>query len=94
MRRFLASAALPLALLACTTAPAGVATAPVASVEPAPLFVFPPKLLAIAKWLPHYFFPWNAIFAASAVARHAPIGKPPPIALAIAMMSGVTPTFW
>ena len=29
--------------------------------------------------------------AASAVARHAPIGKPPPIPLAIAMMSGVTP---
>jgi zinc protease len=37
MRRFLASAALPLALLACTTTPTSVATAPVTTVEPAPL---------------------------------------------------------
>jgi zinc protease len=37
MRRFLVSAALPLALLACTTGPTSVATAPVATVEPAPL---------------------------------------------------------
>jgi len=42
--------------------------APNNPVETAPLFVFPPKLLAVAKWLPHYFFPWNVIFAASAVA--------------------------
>ena len=27
--------------------------APNKPVETAPLFVFPPKLLAIAKWLPH-----------------------------------------
>ena len=37
-------------------------------IETAPLFVLPPRLMAILKWLPHYFFPWNAIFAASAVA--------------------------
>ena len=30
-------------------------------------------------------------FAAFSLARHAPIGKPPPMPLAMAMMSGVTP---
>ncbi|MFK0333766.1 sterol desaturase family protein [Rhizobium sp. NPDC090275] len=34
----------------------------------APVFVFPPKLIAFIKWIPHYFFPWNIIFAATAVA--------------------------
>ena len=42
--------------------------APNQPVETAPLFAFPPRLLAVLKWLPHYFFPWNAVFAASAVA--------------------------
>ena len=32
----------------------------------APLFVFPPKPLALLKWIPSYFFPFNLIFAASA----------------------------
>jgi sterol desaturase/sphingolipid hydroxylase (fatty acid hydroxylase superfamily) len=34
----------------------------------APLFQFPTRIIAIVKWLPHYFFPWNLTFAASAVA--------------------------
>jgi len=34
----------------------------------APLFVFPPRPLAVLKWLPHYFFPYNAIFFLSALA--------------------------
>ena len=42
--------------------------APDRPVETAPLFAFPPRLTAVLKWLPHYFLPWNAIFAASAVA--------------------------
>jgi sterol desaturase/sphingolipid hydroxylase (fatty acid hydroxylase superfamily) len=37
-------------------------------VQYAPLFMMPPKLKAILQWLPHYFFPWNLIFAASALA--------------------------
>lgn len=32
----------------------------------APLFVFPPRPLAVLKWLPHYFFPYNALFFLSA----------------------------
>jgi sterol desaturase/sphingolipid hydroxylase (fatty acid hydroxylase superfamily) len=36
--------------------------------EPAPLFVFPPKPLAFLRWLPGYFLPWNLLFALSAVA--------------------------
>ena len=32
----------------------------------APLFIFPPKPLALLKWIPSYFFPFNLIFAASA----------------------------
>ncbi|KNY14096.1 desaturase [Shinella sp. SUS2] len=50
--------------------------APNQPVETAPLFVFPPRLLAILKWLPHYFLPWNAIFAASAIAYWAWIIPP------------------
>ncbi|ARO30718.1 fatty acid hydroxylase protein [Rhizobium sp. NXC14] len=42
--------------------------APNQPVETAPLFVFPPQLTAILKWLPHYFLPWNLIFAVSAIA--------------------------
>lgn len=34
--------------------------------EIAPIFVFPPRIAAFLKWLPHYFFPWNMIFAATA----------------------------
>ena len=36
--------------------------------EIAPLFVFPPRPLAFLRWLPGYFLPWNALFAAAAVA--------------------------
>lgn len=35
--------------------------------EVAPVFVLPPKPLAFLKWLPHYFLPFNLLFAASAV---------------------------
>ena len=34
----------------------------------APLFVFPPRPLALLRWLPHYFLPYNLLFALSAVA--------------------------
>src|SRR5438270_10968981 len=34
----------------------------------APLFVFPPQPLKFLKWVPHYFFPYNVLFALSAVA--------------------------
>lgn len=34
----------------------------------APLFVFPPQPLKLLKWLPHYFLPYNLLFALSAVA--------------------------
>ena len=34
----------------------------------APLFAFPPRPLALLKWLPHYFLPWNLLWLASAVA--------------------------
>jgi sterol desaturase/sphingolipid hydroxylase (fatty acid hydroxylase superfamily) len=33
----------------------------------APLFVFPPQPLALLKWLPQYFLPYNLLFAISAV---------------------------
>ncbi|RUV91055.1 sterol desaturase family protein [Mesorhizobium sp. M1A.F.Ca.IN.022.07.1.1] len=33
----------------------------------APLFAFPPRPLALLKWLPHYFLPYNLLFALSAV---------------------------
>lgn len=32
----------------------------------APLFVFPPQPLKFLKWLPHYFLPYNLLFALSA----------------------------
>lgn len=34
----------------------------------APLFVFPPRPMAILKWLPQYFLPYNLIFFLSALA--------------------------
>lgn len=37
-------------------------------IQYAPLFRLPFDLKAFVKWLPHYFFPWNVIFALSAVA--------------------------
>lgn len=33
----------------------------------APLFVWPPRPLAVMKWLPAYFFPYNALFFVSAL---------------------------
>jgi sterol desaturase/sphingolipid hydroxylase (fatty acid hydroxylase superfamily) len=33
----------------------------------APLFAWPPRPMAILKWLPQYFLPYNAIFFASAL---------------------------
>ena len=41
---------------------------PNGKLEPAPLFVLPPKPLAFLRWLPGYFLPWNLLFALSAVA--------------------------
>jgi sterol desaturase/sphingolipid hydroxylase (fatty acid hydroxylase superfamily) len=40
---------------------------PADPVKPAPLFIMPPKPLALAKWLPHYFLPYNLLWALSAV---------------------------
>jgi sterol desaturase/sphingolipid hydroxylase (fatty acid hydroxylase superfamily) len=37
-------------------------------IETAPLFVFPPRPLALLNWLPSYFLPWNLLWALSAVA--------------------------
>jgi sterol desaturase/sphingolipid hydroxylase (fatty acid hydroxylase superfamily) len=34
----------------------------------APVFVFPPQPLNFLKWLPHYFLPYNFLFALTAVA--------------------------
>ena len=28
----------------------------------APLYVFPPRLGRLLKWLPGYFLPWNVVF--------------------------------
>lgn len=42
--------------------------APHKPVEYAPLFQFPTRIVPILKWLPHYFLPWNVVFAASSVA--------------------------
>ncbi|GLS17979.1 desaturase [Labrys miyagiensis] len=41
--------------------------APNARLEIAPVFTLPPKPAAFLKWLPHYFLPWNLLFALSAV---------------------------
>ena len=35
--------------------------------QPAPVFVFPPRPLAFLKWLPHYLLPWNALFFSTTV---------------------------
>ncbi len=40
--------------------------APNAPAQTAPLFVFPPRPLALLKWVPHYFFPYSALFFLSA----------------------------
>lgn len=40
---------------------------PNAPAATAPLFVFPPRPLALLKWLPSYFFPYNALFFISAL---------------------------
>ncbi len=37
-------------------------------IECAPLFALPPRPRALLAWLPHYFLPWNVIFALLAVA--------------------------
>jgi len=42
--------------------------APDGRIETAPVFTLPPQPLAFVRWLPHYFLPWNVLFAASAVA--------------------------
>ena len=42
--------------------------APDGRIETAPVFRLPPRPLEFLKWLPHYFLPWNVIFAASALA--------------------------
>lgn len=42
----------------------------------APLFTLPPKPKAFLAWLPHYFLPWNLLFALSAVAYWAWIVPP------------------
>ena len=34
----------------------------------APVFVFPPQPRNFLKWLPHYFLPYNLLFALTAVA--------------------------
>jgi sterol desaturase/sphingolipid hydroxylase (fatty acid hydroxylase superfamily) len=42
--------------------------APNAPAGTAPLFTFPPRPLALLKWLPHYFLPYNVLFFLSALA--------------------------
>src|SRR6476620_9879886 len=37
-------------------------------IQIAPVFTLPPQPMALLRWLPHYFLPWNVIFALSAVA--------------------------
>ena len=41
--------------------------APAAKIETAPIFRVPFKLGTFLKWVPHYFLPWNLLFALSAV---------------------------
>lgn len=41
---------------------------PHATIQPAPIWRMPPQFKAVLHWLPHYFFPWNILFALSAVA--------------------------
>jgi sterol desaturase/sphingolipid hydroxylase (fatty acid hydroxylase superfamily) len=35
---------------------------PKEAIEPPPVFVWPPRLLGLLRWLPHYLVPWNALF--------------------------------
>ena len=41
---------------------------PNATVALPPLCVWPPRPLALLKWLPSYLFPWNAFHLATALA--------------------------
>jgi sterol desaturase/sphingolipid hydroxylase (fatty acid hydroxylase superfamily) len=50
--------------------------APNEPVRYAPLFTLPFSLKAFLEWLPHYFLPWNILFALSAVAYWAWIIPP------------------
>jgi hypothetical protein len=50
--------------------------APNEPVQLAPVFTLPPKPKAFLTWLPHYFFPWNVLFALSAIAYWAWIIPP------------------
>lgn len=50
--------------------------APNEPVSCAPLFTLPPQPKAFLRWLPHYFLPWNLLFALSAVAYWAWIIPP------------------
>ena len=36
--------------------------APSKPLEPGPLLAIPPRPLAVLKWLPNYFLPWNVLF--------------------------------
>ncbi|WP_210527332.1 sterol desaturase family protein [Rubellimicrobium arenae] len=42
--------------------------APFQRLEIAPFYRLPPRPMAILRWLPGYFLPWNLVWAASAVA--------------------------
>jgi sterol desaturase/sphingolipid hydroxylase (fatty acid hydroxylase superfamily) len=50
--------------------------APNEPVRYAPLFILPFSIRPFLKWLPHYFFPWNVLFALSALAYWAWIIPP------------------
>jgi sterol desaturase/sphingolipid hydroxylase (fatty acid hydroxylase superfamily) len=41
--------------------------APSARMEIAPIWAWPPKLLAVLKWIPGYLWPWNAFHMATAL---------------------------
>ena len=41
--------------------------APSAPLRPAPIWALPPKPLAVLKWLPGYFLPWNLVMFAIAL---------------------------
>jgi sterol desaturase/sphingolipid hydroxylase (fatty acid hydroxylase superfamily) len=41
--------------------------APAAHLQIAPFYRLPPNILAVIRWLPGYFLPWNLLFAISAV---------------------------
>ena len=41
--------------------------APIKLLEPAPLWLFPPKPKKILAWIPAYFFPYNVLFMISSI---------------------------